>query len=425
MFKNILNMIKKATGRTWFTRVLLFLSVMGPGIITANIDNDANGIATYSVAGASFGYSLIWALIMVVIFSIIVQEMCSRLGCITGKGLSDLIRENFGVKITFWLMLILLITNFANVIGNFAGIAAASELFGIPRFISVPAGALFVWFLVLKGSFEKIEKVFLWACLIYVSYIISGLMAGPDWAEIGRHIIKPEIRTDYSYIYMIIAMVGGSVAPWMQFFQQSATRDKNIPVENYYLLRWDTYLGTIFMGIVSLFIIIACAATLYKEGISIETAEEAALALAPLAGKYASILFAIGLLNAAIFSTAIIPLSTSYAICESFGWELGIGKSFKEAPVFLGIYTFLILAGSFVVSMPGIPLIPIMVLSQALNGILVPSILIIILILINDGKLMGKFTNSLPFNIVAWITVAIVSLLSILLIVITFLPGYR
>ncbi len=404
------------------SRILIFLAIMGPGLITANVDNDANGIATYSVAGASFGYSLIWVLVVVVFFQALVQEMCARLGCVTGKGLSDLIRENFGVKVTFYLMLILLLANFANVIGNFAGIAAGAELFGIPRFISVPLGAFFVWFIVVKGSYEKVEKIFLWACLIYLTYIASGIMAKPNWSEVWQETIHPQISHDFSYIYIVIAIVGSTIAPWMQFFQQSAIRDKEVPLKDYVYVRWDTYIGTVFMAVVSFFIIVACAATLYVKGIKIDTAEQAAMALAPLAGKYASILFGIGLLNAAIFSTAIIPLSTSYAICEAFGWELGIGKSFKEAPVFLGIYTFLIVAGSFIILIPGIPLIPIMVLSQALNGILLPFILVIILILINNKRLMGKFTNSIRFNILAWITVAVVSILSVTLIILTFMP---
>ncbi len=411
---------KKLFAMPWLAKMVLFLSIMGPGLITANVDNDANGIATYSVAGASFGYSMIWVLFVVVFFQGLVQEMTARLGCITGKGLSDLIRENFGVKVTVYLMFILFLANFANVIGNFAGIAAGAELFNIPRFVSIPLGALFVWFLVVKGSYERTEKIFLWACLIYLTYIASGLMAKPDWGKIADSTIHPQVSFDRNYIYMVIAIVGSTIAPWMQFFQQSAIRDKQVDEKNYVYVRWDTYIGTIAMAIVSFFIIVACAATLHVQGIKIESAEQAALALAPLAGKYASILFGVGLLNAAIFSTAIIPISTSYAICESFGWESGMGKSFKEAPVFLGIYTFMIVAGSFILMIPGIPLIPIMVLSQALNGILLPFILIIIMKLINDKRLMGKWTNSLVFNILAWITTIVISILSVILIVMTF-----
>ncbi|MFP4498136.1 MAG: NRAMP family divalent metal transporter, partial [Vulcanimicrobiota bacterium] len=271
-----------------------------------------------------------------------------------------------------------------------------------------------------KGSYERTEKIFLWACLIYLTYIASGLMAKPDWGKIADSTIHPQVSFDRNYIYMVIAIVGSTIAPWMQFFQQSAIRDKQVDEKNYVYVRWDTYIGTIAMAIVSFFIIVACAATLHVQGIKIESAEQAALALAPLAGKYASILFGVGLLNAAIFSTAIIPISTSYAICESFGWESGMGKSFKEAPVFLGIYTFMIVAGSFILMIPGIPLIPIMVLSQALNGILLPFILIIIMKLINDKRLMGKWTNSLVFNILAWITTIVISILSVILIVMTF-----
>lgn len=403
----------------------MFLAIMGPGLITANVDNDANGIATYSVAGADFGYSIIWVLFVVTFFQALIQEMCARLGCVTGKGLSDLIRENFGVKVTMYLMLVLLAANFANVIGNFAGIAAGAELFGISRALSVPLGAFLVWFLVFRGSYEKVEKIFLWACLIYLTYIISGILAKPDWGQVAHETLMPKVRNDFPYIYMVIAIVGSTIAPWMQFYQQSAIRDKQVDPKDYGYVRWDTYIGTIFMALVSFFIIVACAATLHAKGIRIETAEQAAQALAPLAGKYCSVLFGIGLLNAAIFSTAIIPLSTSYAICEAFGWESGVGKSFREAPMFLGIYTALIVFGALIISIPGIPLIPIMVLSQALNGILLPVILIMLLILINKKRLMGKWTNSALFNILAWVTVVVVILLSLVLIAMTIFPSLR
>ena len=243
MKKAVGDFFKRLGHNPAWTRMLMFLAIMGPGLITANVDNDANGIATYSVAGAHFGYSLLWVLLVVTFFQGLVQEMCARLGCVTGKGLSDLIRENFGVKVTMYLMLILLAANFANVIGNFAGIAAGAEiLFGVPRFVSVPLGALFVWFIVVKGSYEKVEKIFLWACLLYLTYIVSGLMAKPDWAQVGREIVHPTFYKDFSYVYMIIAIVGSTIAPWMQFFQQSAVRDKNVPVRDYAFVRWDTYI---------------------------------------------------------------------------------------------------------------------------------------------------------------------------------------
>jgi len=425
MLKAIRKIVKGIMSSPSASRILLFLAIMGPGLITANVDNDANGIATYSMAGAQFGYTIIWVLFIVTFFQALVQEMCARLGCVTGKGLSDLIRENFGVKATMYLMLVLFAANFANVIGNFAGIAAASELFHIPKAISVPAAAFFVWFLVLKGSYEKVEKIFLWACLIYLTYIFSGIMAGPDWGEVAAQTFKPSIRTDFPYIYMVIAIVGSTIAPWMQFYQQSAIRDKEVSPKNYSFVRWDTYIGTIFMAIVSFFIIVACAATLNKQGIQIETAKDAALALKPLAGKYCFVLFGIGLLNAAIFSTAVIPLSTSYAICEAFGWESGVGKSFREAPVFMGIYTGLVVLGALIILIPGVPLIPIMVLSQALNGILLPVILIMILLLINNKEIMGEWINSKLFNFLAWFTVVVVIILSVVLIVMTLFPSLR
>lgn len=425
MLRAIRKIIKRIMLLPGASRILVFLAIMGPGLITANVDNDANGIATYSVAGARFGYAIIWVLLVVTFFQALVQEMCARLGCITGKGLSDLIRENFGVKPTMYLMLILLAANLANVIGNFAGIAAASELFNIPRAISVPVAAFFVWFLVLKGSYEKVEKIFLWACLIYLTYVISGIMAKPDWGEVAAQTLKPSIETNFPYIYMVIAIVGSTIAPWMQFYQQSAIRDKQVAPKNYSYVKWDTYVGTIFMAIVSFFVIVACAATLHKQGIRIETAKDAALALKPLAGKYCFILFGVGLLNAAIFSTAIIPLSTSYAICEAFGWESGVGKSFKEAPVFMGIYTGLIVLGALIIAIPGVPLIPIMVLSQALNGILLPVILIMVLLLINNKEIMGEWVNSKLFNCLAWLTVVVVMILSLVLIVMTLFPSLR
>jgi NRAMP (natural resistance-associated macrophage protein)-like metal ion transporter len=425
MFKSIKKFIHNLAQNVNVSRILLFLSIVGPGLITANVDNDANGIATYSVAGSMYGYSIIWVLFLVTIFQAVVQEMCARLGCITGKGLSDLIRENFGVKITMYLMLVLLAANFGNVVGNFAGLAAGAEMFGIPRGAAVPIGAFLVWFMVLKGSYERTEKIFLWACLIYLTYIISGIMAKPDWGEVARQAVSPKVKVDFSYVYMITAILGTTIAPWMQFFQQSAIRDKEVDQKNYAYVRWDTYIGTFVMSVVSCFIIIACAATLHTKGIKVETAEQAALALAPLAGKYCSLLFGIGLLNAAVFATAIIPLSSSYAICEAFGWESGMGKSFKEAPVFFGIYTGMIVVGALIISVPGIPLIPIMILSQAFNGILLPFIVIMVLLLVNKKELMGKFVNSKRFNFVAWLAVVLIVALSVFLVVTTLVPSLR
>ncbi|MBI2252866.1 MAG: Nramp family divalent metal transporter, partial [Armatimonadetes bacterium] len=324
--------------RHFFKRIAIFLSIMGPGIITANVDNDANGIATYSVAGASFGYSMLWYLIFIALAVALIQEMSSRMGCITGKGLADLIRENFGIKFTFLVILILFLANLANTVGNLAGLAAAGELFKIPKYISVIGGAFIIWLLVIKGSYEKIEKVFLSACLIYFTYIFSGILAHPSWQEVFKSTLKPSFHFNSHYLNIVIALVGTSIAPWMQFYQQSAVRDKGIRPEEYIYARYDTWIGTLMMMVVAFFIVVACAATLHIKGISINTAEEAALALTPVAGKYCEILFAIGLINAALFSTSIIPISTSYAICEAFGWESGIGQSFKEAKVFYFIY---------------------------------------------------------------------------------------
>jgi NRAMP (natural resistance-associated macrophage protein)-like metal ion transporter len=395
---------------------LIFLAVVGPGIITSNVDNDAGGITTYSMAGAHFGYSLIWSLIPITLALIIIQEMSARMGVVTGKGLSDLIREHFGVRITFYLLVGLIITNFGNTIAEFAGIAASLEIFSVSKYLSVPAGAFLVWLLAVKGTYKSVEKIFLVACLFYVTYIISGFLVKPDWTAVKTNVLSPEFKFSPASFGMLIGLIGTTIAPWMQFYLQSAVVEKDIKVEDYKHSRADVIIGSFGVSIVAFFIIVVCAATLFKAGIRIETAKDAALALAPLAGKYCSVLFAFGLLNASLFAASILPLSTAYVVCEGMGWEEGVNKKFSEAPQFYGLYSLLIFLGAGVVLWPRIPLIPIMFISQVINGIVLPVILIFILILINNKKIMGNYTNKKSFDLLAWLVVVILIALSFLLL---------
>ena len=388
-------------------RIILLLSIIGPGIITANIDNDAGGIATYSIAGANFGYSLLWTLIPTTIALIVVQEMSARMGAVTGKGLADLIRENYGVKITFWLMACLLITDLGNTAAEFAGWAASTEIFGINKYISVPAGAIFVWLIVVKGSYRVFEKIFLFVCAVYLVYIPSAIMARPDWSQVAIQTIKPSFHFNSAYILTFIGVVGTTITPWMQFYLQSAVVEKGVRKEHYWASRIDVIFGCFMTDIVAFFIIVACGATLFKAGITIDSAKEAAMSLAPIAGRYASILFAIGLANASLFSASILPLATAYYICEGMGWEAGVNKTFKEAPQFMWLYTLLIAIGSLIILMPDAPLITIMWISQVINGVMLPFVLIFMLSLINKKGLMGDYINTKAFNIIAWATTVI------------------
>ena len=400
-------------GRKWRTKLALFLAVVGPGFITANVDNDAGGIFTYSQAGAQFGYSVLWTLIPITVALIVVQEMASRMGAVTGKGLSDLIREEFGFRLTFFVMVTLVITNFGNVVAEFAGIASSLELFGLSRFIVVPAAAIVVWLLVVRGTYASIEKIFLTASGFYVCYIIAGLLAHPDWkAAAFATVTRPKsigIR-DYSYVSMVIALVGTTIAPWMQFYLQASIVEKGVTVRQYRASRWDVILGCIFTDVVAWFIIVACAATIYAAGVPLaltKTTDAApfALALRPLAGEYAYLLFAAGLFNASLFAASILPISTAYAVCEGLGLESGLDKRFDEAPVFYWLYTVLIVFGAGVLLLPRVPLVYVSVLSQVANGVVLPFVLIFMLLLTNDHELMGEHINSRGFNIVAWTTV--------------------
>ena len=401
----------------FFRNITIFLAVMGPGIITANVDNDAGGIATYSLAGAHFGYGLLWSLIPITLALIVVQEMCARMAVATGKGLADLIRENFGVKITFYLMLILFIVNLSNVMAEFAGVAAGLEIFHISKFISVPLSGVFVWFLVVKGTYKSVEKTFLLACFFYVAYVISGLLAHPQWHDVLKGSVIPTFHLDIHYIIMLVGLVGTTIAPWMQFYLQSSIVEKGISVEEYKHLRLDVVSGCVLAPVVAFFIVVACAATLFQAGVRIETAKDAALALQPLAGNYASWLFAFGLFNASLFAASVLPLSTAYCICEGMGWEEGVDKRFEEAPQFFSLYTAMIVIGAGIVLLPEFPLLKIMYFSQVGNGVLLPFILIFMLLLSNNKDIMGEFINSKIFNAIAVFTIAIVILLTMGMII--------
>ncbi len=403
--------------KSWRARMAFFLAIVGPGFITANVDNDAGGIWTYSVAGAQFGYTLLWAMIPTTIALVVVQEMAARMGAVTGKGLSDLIREEFGFRVTFLLMVALVVTNFGNVMAEFAGVASSLALFGISKYVAVPAAAAVVWLLVVRGTYATVEKIFLVASGFYVCYIVAGVLARPDWkAAAFAMVTRPEAvgMRSYGYLYMLIGLVGTTIAPWMQFYLQSSVVEKGISPRQYRAARWDVIVGCLFAAMVAWFIIVACAATLHTAGVTtIVTAADAAQALRPLAGEYAYLLFAAGLFNASLFAASILPISTSYAVCEGLGFESGLDKRFHEAPVFYWLYTVLIVAGAGVLLVPGFPLTHIMVLSQVVNGILLPFVLAFMLFLTNDRELMGAQVNSRLFNTIAWATVTVMIALTL------------
>ncbi len=390
---------------------------MGPGIITSNVDNDAGGITTYSLAGAEFGLSMLWALIPITVVLIIIQEMGARMGVVSGKGLSDLIRERFGLKITFYTMILLMATNLGNTLAEFAGIAASLELFGISRYISVPLSILFLMWLAVKGTYRFVEKVFLTACVFYVSYIIAGFLIKPDWVDVAEAVASPSMKWETPYMVMLAALVGTTIAPWMQFYLQASVVDKGLQEKDLRVARVDVVVGSIVVSIVAFFIILTCAATLFKAGIKIEEAAEAALALEPLAGKYCTWLFAFGLFNASMFSAAILPLSTAYTVCEAFGWESSLDKKFSEAPQFYGLYCFIIFFAGLLILAPNLPLISIMFVSQVINGLVLPLVLVLMLILINDATIMMKHTNGVLMNAVSLIFVVILTALSITTII--------
>jgi len=417
--------LKSKRFRHFRTNFLIFLAVLGPGIITANVDNDAGGILTYSQAGASFGYTLLWTLVPITVSLIVVQEMVARMGVVTGKGLADLIREEYGFRITFILMQMLLLADLGNTISEFAGLASGMEVLGVTRYIAVPLGAILVWLLVVKGTYRFVEKVFLLACLFYVAYPLSCFLAHPKWSEAMLATVKPSFRFNSGYLYMLIGLVGTTIAPWMQFYLQSAVVEKGIKLKNYIHSKWDVIVGCVITDVVAFFIIVACAATIYISGHhDIQNAGDAAVALRPLAGRAASWLFAFGLCNASLFSASILPLATAYYVCEGLGVESGINKRIREAPAFYALYTGLIAIGALAVMLLSEQKqVPIILLSQVINGILLPFVLIFMLRLINRKDLMGQHSNTQTFNIIAWTTCVVMIALTLVLVVSTFFPS--
>jgi Mn2+/Fe2+ NRAMP family transporter len=395
---------------------------MGPGIITANVDNDASGITTYSVAGARFGYALLWTLIPTTVALVVVQVMVARMGAVTGKGLSDLIRENYGVRSTFFMMIVLFIANFGNTVADFAGWAASMEILGFSKYLMVPLGALVIWMLVIKGSYRFVERILLVACLIYFGYVLSGFMARPNWTEVFKSTVIPQIKWDSEFILLSIGIIGTTITPWMQFYLQSSIAEKGIKKEEYKASRLDVLIGCSITDIISFFIIVTCATTLFPYDIKINEASEAALALKPLAGDYAFLIFAISLANAGLLGAIIVPLATSYYICEAMGWERGVNKTFREAPQFMWIYTFMIITASLLVLIPGAPLVFLMVLSAVLNGLLLPFVLIYALSLVNNKKIMGEYVNPRSYNVISWGTVIVIAILALFFVITTLFP---
>ncbi len=392
-----------------------FIAVLGPGIITANVDNDAGGIFTYSQAGARWGYLPLWTLIPITISLILVQEMCSRMGAVTGKGLSDLIREEFGLRVTFAVMTLLVLVNLTNVMANFAGVASAMELFSVSRYISVPIASIVIWLLIVKGNYDKAEKIFLFACVLYVFYIFAGILVKPDWTKAAIYSVRPVLIFDGEYIQMLIGMVGTTIAPWMQFYLQSAVVEKGVTAKEYASSRFEVIIGCIATNVIAFFIIVACAGAIWSVAPrDIQDASEAAKGLQPF-GKYAYLLFSAGLLNASVFAACILPLSTAFSVCEGLGFESGVNRSFSEAPIFYWLYTLLIVIGAGVVLIPGFPLIRMILLSQVINGVLLPIVLIFMILLINKKNLMQEWVNSRLSNLIAWVTVVVMIGLSLAL----------
>lgn len=404
-------------------KIIGYLAILGPGMITANAGNDAGGIATFASVGAEFGYRLLWVLIPITISLGIVQEMCARMGAVTGKGLADLIRERFGVRWTAFVMLALMIANAGVTVSEFVGIAAATELFGVSRFVSVPIAALIIWWLVVKSSYQRVERVFLLMSLVFLGYVISAFLARPDWGTVAFQLVRPSFSLDQAYLFTLVAVVGTTIAPYMQVYVQSSVVEKGVTLEDYARTRIDVWVGTVFAILIVFFIVISTAATLHKHGIQINSAADAARALRPLAGNYAEKLFAIGLFGASMLAAGVLPLATAYSISEALGFEKGVSRSFREAPIFLGVFTFLVAVGAAIAVLPDLPLIRVLLVTQVINGLLLPVILFAILRLVNNRELMGSHVNGRLYNIGAWLTAVTVALLSALLIVSLLFPN--
>jgi NRAMP (natural resistance-associated macrophage protein)-like metal ion transporter len=404
-------------------KYLGYLAILGPGMIAASAGNDAGGIATFAAVGAEHGYRLLWILIPITISLGLVQEMCARMGAVTGKGLADLIRERFGVRWTAVVMLALLIANGGVTVSEFVGIAAATELFGVPRFISVPLSAICIWWLVVKSSYQRVERAFLLMSLVFLGYIVSAFLARPDWSAVAGDLVKPSFSLDYAYLFTFVAVVGTTISPYMQVYVQSSVVEKGVTPEDYGRTKMDVWVGTILAILVVFFIVVSTAATLHKHGLHVESAADAARALRPLAGPYAEKLFAIGLFGASMLAAGVLPLATAYSISEALGFEKGVSRSFREAPIFLGIFTFLVAVGAAIAVIPGLPLIRVLLVTQVINGLLLPIILFAILKLVNDRELMAAHVNGPLYNIGAWLTAVVVTSLSLLLILATLFPN--
>jgi len=404
-------------------RILPYLAILGPGMITANAGNDAGGIATFASVGAEFGYQLLWVLIPITISLGIVQEMCARMGAVTGKGLADLIREQFGVRWTALIMLALLIANAGVTVSEFVGIAAATELFGVPRFISVPFAAILIWWLIVRGSYQRVERAFLLMSLVFLGYIVSAFLSKPEWSEVAVGLVRPTFRFEQAFLFSFVAIVGTTISPYMQVFVQSSVVEKGVTEEDYAKTKTDVWAGTIFAVLIVFFIVVSTAATLHKFGIQVETAADAARALSPLAGKYAELLFGIGLFGASMLAAGVLPLATAYSISEALGFEKGVSRSFKEAPIFLGTFTFLVAVGASIAVIPNLPLIRVLLVTQVINGLLLPFVLFAILRLVNNKELMGARVNGPLYNVAAWLTTIIVTALSLLYLLTTLFPN--
>ena len=405
-------------------RWLPYLMALGPGLLAASAGNDAGGIATYASAGASYGYNLLWAMVIVTVFVGIVQEMSARLGAVTGKGFSDLVRENFSLRVTALILVTLFVANFGIIVSEFVGIAAAAELFGINRYIAVPAAAALVWLLITRGSYDRVERVFLLLSTVFLAYILAAFLAKPDWGVVLRSTVQPQIQFNSAYLQLLIALIGTTISPYMQLYIQSSVVEKGVTPDEYRYTRFDVIVGTIFAGLVASFIIIATATTLFPKGIAVSTAADAALALAPVAGQYATILFGIGLLGASLLAAGVLPLATTYVMSEAIGFERGVSRTWEEAPVFLGLFTGLVVVGALLALIPGLPLFQVLIGVYVLNGLLLPIELFAMLALINNRELMGDYANKPIFNAVAWSVAIIVSLLSISLILLTVLGWF-
>lgn len=392
-------------------------------MITANAGNDAGGIATFASVGAEYGYRLLWILAPIAISLGLVQEMCARMGAVTGKGLADLIRERFGVRWTALVMLALLVANGGVTVSEFVGVAAATEIFGIPRYVSVPLSAIAIWWLIVKGNYHRIERVFLLMSLVFLGYVVSAFLARPDWGTVAVELVRPSFSVHPAYLFTVVAVIGTTISPYMQVYVQSSVVDKGVTPQDYARTRIDVWVGTIFAILIVFFIVISTAATLHKHNIRIESAGDAARALQPLAGAYAEALFAIGLFGASMLAAGVLPLATAYSVSEALGFEKGVSRSFRDAPIFLGVFTFLVAFGAAVAVIPELPIMRVLLVTQVINGILLPIVLIAIMRLVNDRTLMGEHVNSRLHNIGAWLTAVIITILSFLLVLSSLFPG--